>query len=148
MDLSPADCRRVLRRNHVGRLAYLVRREIQIVPIGYAMRGKWLFARSAPGAKLDAVAHRPYVAFEVDEVRGPQDWHSVVVLGSIFSFPADGSPVERRTRRRARAAIKAAMPAAFTDRDPFPERDNIYGVHIERVTGRVARSVLLQPQRE
>jgi len=137
--LAPRDCRATLTRNHIGRLAFLRDGVVDIEPLGYVATGPWVFMRSAPGTKLDALAHRPYVAFQVDEVHGPFDWRSVVAHGTIYHLPEDGSPIERRERRSAVAAFRRVMPAAFTKRDPVPERGIVYGLHVDRLDGRMAR---------
>jgi nitroimidazol reductase NimA-like FMN-containing flavoprotein (pyridoxamine 5'-phosphate oxidase superfamily) len=140
--LTPRAARAILRRNHVGRMAFTHGREVDIEPIGYVAGGDWLYMRSAPGTKLDALARRPYVAFEVDEVEGPYDWRSVVVHGSVYRLPVDGSPSERRLRRRAVSAFRKLSPTAFGPRDPVPERRVVFGVHIDRADGRAAGRVL------
>ena len=137
--LTAADCRAVLARNHLGRLAFFNGETVDIEPIGYALKGHWLYARSAWGAKIESLARRPFVALEVDEVDGPFDWRSVVVYGTIYELPLDGSDLERRGRRRAVSAIKAAMPGSFTGHDPVPERQIVYGLHIDKLAGRMAR---------
>jgi hypothetical protein len=137
--LAPRDCRAILTRNHLGRLAFVHDGVVDIEPLGYASSRAWLFMRSAPGTKLDALAHRPYVAFQVDEVDGPFDWRSVVVHGTIYRLPEDGSPIERRERRHAVTAFRRVMPAAFTTHDPVPERAIVFGLHIDRMDGRMAR---------
>src|SRR5215216_3329954 len=81
--LTTADCHELLERNHIGRLAFTHAGGIDIEPLGYAFNGTWLFMRSAYGSKLEALAHNPFVAFQVDEVKGPFDWRSVVVHGTI-----------------------------------------------------------------
>lgn len=136
--LTPEDCREILERNHVGRLAFRHGETVDIEPIGYAARGNWLFLRSAYGSKLEALAHHPYVAFEVDEIKGPFDWRSVVAHGTIYMLPYAGSTVDRRQFERAVAALRDVMPAALTPRDPVPERQIVYGLHIDRVDGRMA----------
>jgi nitroimidazol reductase NimA-like FMN-containing flavoprotein (pyridoxamine 5'-phosphate oxidase superfamily) len=138
--LTPAGCKKVLKRNHVGRLAYMNGRMVDIEPLGYAMAGDWLFARSAPGAKLAALAHRPYAAFEVDEVDGPFDWRSVVAHGTVYRLPSDGLPQDRRAYRRAVGAIQRVMPTAFRSGDPVPDREVVYGLRIHHLDGREARS--------
>ena len=80
------------------------------------------------------------MAFEVDEVRGPFDWISVVVSGTIYMLPSDGSPLEQRGYRRAVRLFRAVMPEAFTPDDPVPEREHVYGLNVQRLTGRGARS--------
>lgn len=138
--LTPADCVRILARNHVGRLAFRNAESVDIEPIGYVASGDWVFMRSAHGAKLEAIAHNPFVAFEVDEIDGPFDWRSVVVHGTIYLLPKDGAPIEQRQFERALKALRSAMPGAFTAADPVPERQIVYGLHIDRREGRMATS--------
>jgi len=138
--LTPADCARFLARNHVGRLAFRNAETVDIEPLGYVADRGWLFMRSAYGVKLEAIAHSPYVAFEVDEIEGPFDWQSVVVHGTIYLLPADGGPIEQRQFRRALKALQSAMPGVLTPTDPVPERQIVYGLHIDRLDGRMAQS--------
>ncbi|HEV2131694.1 MAG TPA: pyridoxamine 5'-phosphate oxidase family protein, partial [Longimicrobiaceae bacterium] len=58
----------VLRRNHVGRIAFSWRDRVDIQPIHYVFVGGWIYGRTTPGAKLTAVSHNRWVAFEVDEI--------------------------------------------------------------------------------
>lgn len=129
----------MLARNHLGRLAYFNGESVDIEPIGFALKGDWLYARSAYGTKIESLTRRPFVALEVDEVEGPFDWRSVVVHGTIYELPLDGSSADRLERTRAVAAITAAMPGAFTGHDPTPERQLVYGLHIDKLDGRMAR---------
>ena len=138
--LTADECAEVLARNHVGRIAFREGEQVSIQPVGYVAREGWLFLRSAYGAKLEAIAGNPYVAFEVDEIEGIFDWRSVVVRGTIYWLPTDGSPVEQREAQRAIDAIRSVLPDAFTAKDPFPERQILYGLHIHEMSGRMARS--------
>ena len=94
--------------------------------------------RSAYGAKLEALTRNPFVAFEVDRAAGPLDWESVVAHGTIYLMPADGAPIEQRELAKAVAALRSAMPEAFSPGDPTPERDNVYGLYVHDLTGRKA----------
>lgn len=138
--LSGQESTDVLARNHVGRLAFRDGNQVSIQPIGYAARDEWIFLRSAYGAKLEAITSDPFVAFEVDEIEGPFDWRSVVVHGTIYLLPIDGSESEQRTAQRAIEAIRSVMPGAFTGEDPVPERQILYGLHIHELTGRMAQT--------
>lgn len=137
--LTPEDCMKVLKENHVGRLAFMNGASVDIQPIGYVANGNWIFFRSAYGTKLEALQRNPYVAFEVDQVAGPTSWASVVARGTIYLLPEDGAPIEQREFARAVAALRKAMPAAFTDEDPTPQRDVVYGLHIKELHGRMAQ---------
>lgn len=138
--LSRAECVDVLARNHVGRIAFRADRRVEIVPLGYVARGEWIFLRSAYGAKIEAFTKDPFVAFEVDEIDGPFDWRSVVVHGTIYLLQMNGGPIENRDARPAVEALRAAMPGAFSPQDPVPERQIIYGLYIQEIDGRMARS--------
>ena len=139
-DMPAAESLRVLARNHVGRLAFSQQRRVDIEPLGYVSTKGWIFLRSAAGSKLEALARNPYVAFEVDEVDGPFDWRSVVVHGTVYMLPKDGSPTEQREYRRAVRLFRSAMPATFTADDPAPEREHVYGLNVQSITGRRART--------
>ncbi|HEU4994559.1 MAG TPA: pyridoxamine 5'-phosphate oxidase family protein [Gemmatimonadaceae bacterium] len=138
--LTPTQCAEIMARNRIGRIAFKNGPSVDIEPTGYVARDSWLFLRSAYGAKLEALAHNPYVAFEVDEVKGPLDWASVVAHGTVYMLPADGAPIEQQEYQRAMEALREVLPESLTTRDPVPERMMVYGLHIDRVTGRMARS--------
>lgn len=138
--LDAKDCAAIVKRNHVGRLAFRNGPAVDIEPLGYVWREPWLFMRSAYGAKLEALAHDPFVAFEVDEIDGPFDWRSVVVHGTIYVLPADGGPVERDQFQRAMRALRSVMPETLATGDPVPERQIVYGLHADRIDGRMAQS--------
>lgn len=131
--LSAAASRAFLRASSVGRLAFLNRGRVDIQPVHYATRGDWLFLRSAEGSKLTALAHNPYVAFEIDDVRDTSNWKSVVARGTMYLLDA----VERQ---RAVRALRETMPETLTPDDPTPERDVVYGIHVDEVSGRMAES--------
>lgn len=140
LELTATDSADVLERNHIGRVAFLRGGQVDIVPVGYVARDNWIFMRSAYGAKLEAFAHNPYVAFEVDEIDGPFDWRSVVARGTIYMLAPDGGPVEQREFIRALKVLRSVMPEALTSSDPVPERALVYGLHVDNLTGRMARS--------
>jgi nitroimidazol reductase NimA-like FMN-containing flavoprotein (pyridoxamine 5'-phosphate oxidase superfamily) len=128
----------VLSRNHLGRLAFMNASRVDIEPVSYVAADSWLFMRSAGGAKLDALAHSPYVAFEVDEVKNPFDWRSVVARGTIYLMSDDGRHVDHATVERAVEALRSFQPNALGDEDPTPFRRTVYGLHVDLVTGRKA----------
>ena len=140
-ELSEPECLALLGRNHVGRLAFAHGNRVDIEPIHYVSWDGWIFGRTAAGTKLEAMKHRPFVAFEVDEVRSIFDWKSIVVHGTIYLLPADGAPIERQEFERAVDMLRAFMPQAMTDIDPVPWRSTIFGLHIGEMSGRLAETM-------
>lgn len=132
-DLSERECRELLSRNHVGRIAYQIGEYVNIVPLGYVYHGDWLACRTQEGSKVSVLRRSPYVAFEVDEVEGLFDWKSVVVQGSWYEEdrPTTG-------REETLAALRAVAPSVLTPEDPTPFRDILFRIHIREITGRAA----------
>jgi nitroimidazol reductase NimA-like FMN-containing flavoprotein (pyridoxamine 5'-phosphate oxidase superfamily) len=132
-DLTDAECRELLARNHVGRIAYQIREHVNIVPLGYVYHGEWLACRTQEGSKVSVLRQSPYVAFEVDEVEGLFDWKSVVVQGSWYEedLPTSG-------REETLQALRAVVPEVLTPDDPTPFRDVLFRIHIRDITGRAA----------
>lgn len=145
--LTDDECRVVLRRNHVGRLGFLNHGVVDIEPVHYIAADSWIFVRSAEGTKLHAFAHNPYVAFEVDEIDATFDWRSVVAHGTIYLMSEHGDNAEREDFDLALDALRSFIPETLTEGDPTPFRNTIYGLHVDRVAGRMAEQRRRLPKR-
>ena len=133
--LEAGEANELLARGHVGRIAYSLHDRIDIEPIHYVFDGGWIFGRTSMGTKLSHLAHHPWCAFEVDEVRDTFHWKSVVVKGSLHLLdPETGSD----TYLRALGLLRDLIPGTFTPDDPTPQRTVIFGIHVDEVTGRAA----------
>lgn len=135
-DLTRDESEALLTRNHVGRLAFFGEdHQVDMTPISYLFAGGMIHGRTAPGTKLAAVAHRPWVAFEADEVEGPLRWRSVVVRGTIFRLDPEHTA---REYAETLELIRRVAPAALTAGDPTPERDILFRMDPGIITGRAA----------
>lgn len=137
--LSADECWALLGRNHVGRLAFFNHGVVDIEPVHYvAALDAWLFVRSAEGTKMEVFAQHPYVAFEVDEIDAMFDWRSVVAHGTVYLMSEHGVRTDRIAFERALRALRSFIPATLEQDDPTPLRRRVYGIHVDRLTGRVA----------
>src|SRR3954471_10741314 len=116
--LSESACRALLRRNHVGRIAFTFKDRVDIEPISYVFDGDWLYARTSRGTKLEKLRHNRWVAFEADEVAGPFDWKSVVVRGAVYFL--GGSAAADPDLVRAIRVLRRLDPRILTDEDLAP----------------------------
>lgn len=130
----------LIERNHVGRLAFTFHDRVDIEPISYVYANGWLYARTSPGTKLDTVHHHPWVAFEIDEVRGPFDWRSVVVRGTIYFLDPDASGRDREAYDVAVDLLRSVDASALTSDDATPHRQAVFRIHADEVNGRQAIS--------
>jgi nitroimidazol reductase NimA-like FMN-containing flavoprotein (pyridoxamine 5'-phosphate oxidase superfamily) len=147
-DLSKAEVEDLLRRNNVGRLAFIRGRSVDIRPVHYAWTRKWLFGRTSPGEKLRILDSYRWVAFEIDEVDGPLDWRSVIVRGTFYALEPEGSVHDRRLYNRALRNIRKHAPASLTPDDPVAFRSILFGISIDSVTGRSATTRRKPPRRK
>ena len=140
IELSREAGLRLLAEHHLGRIAFAVRDRVDVEPISYVYGDGWIWARTSPGTKLTMVTHHPYVAFEVDEVKSPSDWRSVVVHGTVYVLQEGGGEIARETYRVALGRIRELVPMALTPRDPTPTRQVILKLHPSDLRGRSASS--------
>lgn len=89
--LSEADCWKALDSERIGRLAVQVEDGVDIFPVNFIAKDGALYFRSAPGTKLEAIAHSSAVAFEADGIHLLSRW-SVVVRGDAHRL-ADESEI-------------------------------------------------------
>ena len=135
-DMTRRQSETMLSANHVGRIAYAFRDTVDIRPIHYVYRDGWIFGRTSPSDKLIMMRHNQWVAFEIDEVTGPFDWSSVIAHGSLYPTYEEGSESDRALRERAVTALRELMPGAWTKTDPAAFRTEVFGIHIDSLTGR------------
>lgn len=136
-EMGDAEARALLASHHVGRLAYTFHDRVDIEPIHYAMEGHWLYGRTSIGSKLSTLAHNRWCAFEIDEVRGPFDWKSVVVKGAFELLDPETIGSSDDYDRAVKLA-RELLPEAFTADDPARHRTTLFRIHINELSGRAA----------
>jgi nitroimidazol reductase NimA-like FMN-containing flavoprotein (pyridoxamine 5'-phosphate oxidase superfamily) len=136
--LDRAECETLLARNNVGRLAFSLHDRVDIVPLHYVHEEGWLYLRTAPGTRLELTSHRPWIAFEVDEVEGVLDWRSVVVHGTIYPLSREGPEREAAAWERAVDLLRRLIPETATPADPVAFRTVVFRIHIDDMRGRAA----------
>jgi uncharacterized protein len=137
-ELEPDEIRALLSRNHVGRIAFSLNDRVDIRPIHYAYADDWLYGRTSPSDKLVTLRHNQWVAFEVDEVKGPFDWKSVVAHGSFYHLTDESAPQLLEQRDEALKLLRAFVPETLRKTDPVPFRTELFAIAIDRLTGRAA----------
>jgi len=86
--LDDDECWSFLKSHELGRLAFQLGGDVHIVPINYAVEGRTLLFRTAPGEKLLSIVLGTTVAFEVDDL-DEDEARSVVVRGSARLLDED-----------------------------------------------------------
>ncbi|TXK19460.1 pyridoxamine 5'-phosphate oxidase family protein [Homoserinibacter sp. GY 40078] len=78
--LNEDECWNLLADAEVGRVAFAEGDDVEVFPVNFAVGGRSVLFRSAPGAKLAHVAEHPRVTFEVDAHTDDEAW-SVILWG-------------------------------------------------------------------
>ena len=138
-ELSRVECDALLARNHIGRIAFSYRDKVDIEPLSYVYNEGWIYGRTSLGSKLRVLAHNRWVAFETDDLRDMFDWESVIVKGALYRLDSSGSQPE--VYARAVELLRTIIPAALGADDPTPDRTELFRIHADRVTGRMARPI-------
>ena len=137
-ELTRAECDSLLKRNRVGRIAFTFRDLVDIEPVHYVYANGWLHGRTSPGTKLATLRHHPWIAFEVDETSGLYDWRSVIVHGVVHFPDRDGSASDGEAYESTLGLIRKLEPLALEAGDPTPQRQVLFRIHVDEVTGRAA----------
>lgn len=120
--LDDAECARLLAAGTVGRVAVTVAAIPAIFPVHYAMLGRTVVFRTAPGTALQAALEDAVVAFEIDDVdAASQCGWSVLVVGRVSELTGE---------RRAEAMDLALAPWAA------PGLDRVVAIAPDMITGR------------
>ena len=137
-ELDKEECLEVLRRNHYGRIAFAVHDRVDVEPIHYVLDGEWLYLRTSVGTKVTTLERDPWIAFEVDEVRAPFDWTSVVVKGTVYFISGVRDADDPKELAKALKVLRRLMPETMTPTDPTPSRNVIFRISINEVHGRAS----------
>ena len=87
---SGEECRLLVRGHTIGRVGWMSRRGLQVLPVTYSSDGDRIFFRTDPDSILGELAAPVQVAFEVDDidVATATGW-SVLVQGEASAYDGD-----------------------------------------------------------
>jgi uncharacterized protein len=95
------ECREILTRLGYGRLACASHNRPYIVPIYFVFDVDRLCCFSTLGRKIEWMRENPLVCVEAEEVRGHDDWATVIVLGKYAEIPNTSEYAKSRARVRS-----------------------------------------------
>ena len=139
-EMTEHECRAMLARTTVARLACARDNQPYIVPIHVDLDGEFLYGYATLGQKIEWMRQNPRVSLEIDELLADGQWASVVVFGRYEELPhvpeyEDSRRVaERLFQRRPMWWEPASVPVAAHElRPPI-----VFRIRIGRMTGRRA----------
>ncbi|HVX41776.1 MAG TPA: pyridoxamine 5'-phosphate oxidase family protein [Gemmatimonadaceae bacterium] len=136
--LDEATSEGVLRRNHVGRIAFVHANRVDVEPISYVYADGWIHGRTSPGTKLTALHANPWVAVEVDEIEDASNWQSVVVHGTVYFGEPNVVGAAHEAYDTTLTKLREVNHTVLSDEDSAPHRRELFRVHVDEMTGRAA----------
>lgn len=143
-EMDAQECKELLTRVGMGRLACAKNNQPYAVPIYFAFDNDVLYGFSTMGKKIEWMRQNPLVCVEVEEVRGQNFWESVVIFGHYEEL-AD-RPEFAEQRKQAQAVLEkralwwqTGYAASQSRVEPKPPTPVFYCVHIDEMTGHKVR---------
>jgi uncharacterized protein len=87
--LTEEQSAQVLQSEVVGRIGCYADDGVYVVPITYAFDGKFIYAHSKEGLKIQLMRKNPNVCFQVDRIENMTNWRSVLVRGKYEELKVD-----------------------------------------------------------
>lgn len=139
-EMTEQECRAMLARRYVARLACARSNQPYIVAMHVDLDGEFLYGFATLGQKIEWMRLNPLVCLEIDELMTDGQWISVVVFGHYEELPhtpeyeGPRSVAERLFQRHPVWWEPALIPlATHEQRTPI-----VFRIRIGRVTGRRA----------
>ncbi len=134
------ECREILTRLSYGRLACSCNNRPYIVPIYFAFETDRLCCFSTLGRKIEWMRENPLVCLEADEVRGHDDWVSVIVMGRYLEIPNTREHAKNREQIRSLLQKRSlwwqsGYTATQIRRKGKPSVPVFYTIQIEELSG-------------
>ena len=139
-EMTQVECRAVLARTNLARLACALNNQPYIVPIHVDYYDAYLYGFSTLGKKIEWMRQNPLVCLELDEITTHTQWTSLIVFGEYEELPETSEFAG--SRRLAEQLFQRHPvwwePAAVPLRDQQPRSRILFRILITRVTGRRA----------
>ena len=139
-ELSAVECRKMLGRTNIARLACAHNNQPYVVPIRIDLHDRFLYGYATLGQKIEWMRENPLVCVEIDEVHTLEEWTSIIVFGRYEELP--NTPAFSRPRKIAERLFQVHpswwQPATV----PLVEHEQrapvVFRIQIVSMTGRRA----------
>jgi uncharacterized protein len=141
-ELTPDECRSVVSRTRLGRLACAYANQPYVVPVRFSFDAdrNCVYGFSTVGQKVDWMRENPKVCLEVEEMTDTDHWTTVLIFGRYDEIPDAEHEQDARDRAQKLFQERAEwwLPAAAKVVSREPHAVVVYRVRIDRMTGRRA----------
>lgn len=141
-ELTPMECREVLSRTNLARLACSHADQPYVVPVSFAYDSdsNCLFSFSQTGKKVNWMRENPNVCVEVEDVADRFHWTTIVIFGRYDEIvdSAEQKDIRQRALELLQRRAEWWLPGAAKLGPREHHAVVVYRIHIDRMTGRRA----------
>ena len=145
--LSKEQIEHVLHSAVVGRIGCYDGKDIYIIPLTFVFDGKYIYAHSHEGLKIEIMRKQPTVCFEVESIEGMTNWRCVMVHGTFQELKTTEEQHQALTTLNERLMpylLSETMRPRNLDEAPEnavkEKKPVIYRIQINRMTGRYEKN--------
>jgi nitroimidazol reductase NimA-like FMN-containing flavoprotein (pyridoxamine 5'-phosphate oxidase superfamily) len=141
-ELTPTECREILSRTNLAKLACSRADQPYVVPISfsYDSESNCILSFSAIGKKVDWMRENPKVCVEVEDVADRFHWTTIVIFGRYDEI--DNSAEHKDIRQRALELFERRaewwLPGTAKSGPHEHHAVVVYRIHVDSMTGRRA----------
>lgn len=133
VSMSQRECKDLLRRASIGRLACSLDNQPYVVPVSFSYhKDDRIYLFSTVGQKIEWMRQNPKVCLQVDEIGGRSNWLSVVVNGRYLELQEPQYTAERQSALQQLAEYSQWWETPLAER-----REKMDDVSIEPVFFRI-----------
>ena len=130
--LGDEDSLAILREGILGRLGCIASGWPYVVPVNYFFDGKDIYVHTLPGKKLDALRSNPRVCLQVDKIKDPYNWRSVIAYGTFEEISAEETRENILTRMYSRLPHMTPVVSRLVE---GAKGTVVFRIKVEEVTG-------------
>jgi len=130
--LGDEDSLAILREGILGRLGCIASGWPYVVPVNYFFDGKDIYVHTLPGKKLDALRSNPRVCLQVDKIKDPYNWRSVIAYGTFEEISAEETRENILTRMYSRLPHMTPVESRLVE---GAKGTVVFRIKVEEVTG-------------
>ena len=139
-EMTRQDSLDLLSRTGIGRLAFARANQPLVVPIFFSHHDDYLYCVSTIGQKIEWMRENPLIAVEVDEIKDPQHWESVLVTGQYEEIANTPETQELRQfawslLQRRKIWWEPGYVETVLGAKPRPNVPLYFRIRMERLTG-------------
>lgn len=143
--MTTDECIQLLSENYIGRLGYMSKGKMEIIPITYYFdpENKSILTYSGQGNKIEAMRKNPLVSFQVDEIITLDKWKSVLLYGKFEELKGiDAKYMLHLFSEGVKKTIKNKENSSpdfiqdFSSKIDSPDTPIVYRIQIDEIIGR------------